>query len=58
MEFYTGTTDFRLHNTAVALGKFDGLHKGHQLLFSKLREYGRKGLKTVVLPCFQANSRS
>ena len=48
MEFYTGTTDFRLHNTAVALGKFDGLHKGHQLLFSKLREYGRKGLKTVV----------
>lgn len=48
MEFYTGTTDFRLHNTAVALGKFDGLHKGHQLLFSKLREYGWQGCTTVV----------
>ena len=33
---------------AVTLGKFDGLHRGHQLLLSYLMAAGRSGLKTAV----------
>lgn len=36
-------------NTAVTVGKFDGLHKGHEILTSKLREQEKKGLKSLVL---------
>ncbi len=34
--------------TAVTLGKFDGLHKGHQKLLSRVLEYKNKGLTSVV----------
>ena len=30
---YIKDPDFQLEDTAVALGKFEGLHRGHQLLF-------------------------
>ncbi len=32
----------KLHNTAVALGKFQGLHKGHMLLIEKITELSKK----------------
>ncbi|MDO4265923.1 MAG: tRNA pseudouridine(55) synthase TruB [Eubacteriales bacterium] len=36
--------------TAVALGKFDGTHRGHQKLFSELRKLGQeRKLRTLVL---------
>lgn len=38
--------DFKLNNTAVCIGKFDGLHRGHRLLFS---EAGRSGLSVVMI---------
>ena len=38
--------DFKLNNTAVCIGKFDGLHKGHRLLFS---EAGCSGLEVVMI---------
>lgn len=38
--------DFQLNNTAVCIGKFDGLHRGHRLLFL---EAERSGLKTVMI---------
>ncbi len=34
---YIKDPDFRLENTAVALGKFEGLHRGHQLLFDEIK---------------------
>lgn len=34
--------------TAVAIGKFDGIHLGHQKLFGRLLEEKKNGLKTVV----------
>ena len=37
MEYITGTRDIHLENTAVALGKFDGLHRGHQILIEKIK---------------------
>ena len=48
MIYYRGTRDIHLKNTAVALGKFDGLHRGHQLLFDKLKQYQEKGYQTVI----------
>ncbi len=36
MIYFRGTKDIHLDHTVVALGKFDGLHRGHQLLINKL----------------------
>ena len=47
MELIRETTDFQLHNdTAVALGKFDGIHMGHRRLLSEIQR--RSGLKSCV----------
>ncbi len=44
-----GTTQFQIKEpTAVVIGKFDGVHVGHQFLIQKLLEQKKKGLKTVV----------
>ncbi|MBQ8815654.1 MAG: bifunctional riboflavin kinase/FAD synthetase [Lachnospiraceae bacterium] len=49
MEIISGTIDFQMEeSTAVVIGKFDGLHIGHQLLIDRLLEQKKKGLKAVV----------
>ncbi|WP_033166648.1 bifunctional riboflavin kinase/FAD synthetase [Clostridium sp. KNHs205] len=48
MEYIAGRTDFELKNSAVTLGKFDGLHSGHQLLLQKITEQKKNGLNAVV----------
>ena len=48
MKYITGTRDIHLENTAVALGKFDGLHRGHQILIDKIKQYKAQGLKAVM----------
>lgn len=45
---YIAEKEFKIKNSAITLGKFDGLHKGHQLLFNKILEQKSKGLKAVV----------
>ena len=45
---YIKNPDFRLENTAVALGKFEGLHRGHQLLFDEIKKQKAEGLESVV----------
>lgn len=42
--------DFQLNNTAVCIGKFDGIHRGHRLL---LEEAEKSGL-TIVMFTFAA----
>jgi riboflavin kinase/FMN adenylyltransferase len=48
MKYIAGNTDFKLKNTAVTLGKFDGLHLGHQLLLEQVKSYKAQGLTTVM----------
>lgn len=43
------TTEFYLENkSAVALGKFDGIHLGHRRLLERVLEQKKRGLQTVV----------
>ncbi len=52
MRIIQGTTDFRLPRTglgtAVAIGKFDGVHLGHQKIISALLEQKKNGLIPVI----------
>lgn len=43
------TTDFELDGSySVAIGKFDGIHRGHQHLIDVIMEYRKEGYKTAV----------
>ncbi len=49
MQIIQQTTEFYIEQkTAVALGKFDGIHRGHQKLLEKILEQKKEGLKAVV----------
>ncbi len=49
MEIIQDTIEFQLENrSAVAIGKFDGIHKGHAALLSHVLEKKKQGLKAVV----------
>lgn len=49
MEIIAGTTQFYLmRETAVAIGKFDGVHLGHRSLLQELLEQKKKGLAACV----------
>ena len=45
---YLDHTKFQLKNTAVTLGKFDGIHIGHQRLLNCVKQFEEQGLETVV----------
>ena len=45
---YVNHTNFHFENTAVSLGKFDGIHKGHQKLMDCVLQQKKKGLKAVT----------
>lgn len=52
------TTEFHLENrSAVALGKFDGIHLGHRKLLEKVMEQKKQGLSAVVFT-FDASAAS
>ncbi len=49
MEIIRHTTDFFLERpTAVAIGKFDGLHRGHRFLLQEILEQKKNGLTACV----------
>lgn len=45
---YIKSSEFQLHNSAVALGKFEGIHLGHQLLLHEILEQKKNGFSSVV----------
>lgn len=48
MEYIHGTKDFKLDNTIVTIGKFDGVHCGHRLLLENVKKRKKQGQKAVV----------
>lgn len=49
MQIIQQTTEFYIkEKTAVAMGKFDGIHRGHRKLLEEIIKQKEKGLKTVV----------
>lgn len=49
MRIIKDTTEFKIEEkAAVAIGKFDGFHRGHQKLLQEMQKQKEKGLATVV----------
>ncbi len=48
MEYVAGNTDFIYKNTAITLGKFDGLHLGHMELINRVVALKQQGLTAVM----------
>lgn len=48
MRYIEETTDFQLKNSVVTLGKFDGLHVGHQKLLHAVLEKKSEGYQSVM----------
>ncbi len=48
MEYIAGNTNFKFTNSAVTLGKFDGIHLGHRQLLDLVMSYKEKGLTTIM----------
>ena len=49
MKYIHGTTEFHIEEECVlSLGKFDGLHRGHETLLEHMMEQKNKGCATVL----------
>lgn len=49
MQYIKGIESYHSDDrTAITLGKFDGLHRGHQKLVNRVREYADENTKSVV----------
>lgn len=48
MIYLTEPEQISLKNTAVTMGKFDGVHLGHQKLLTELKKAKKRGMTTVV----------
>ena len=58
MEYLRIENDFpRISHSAVTLGKFDGIHRGHQKLVEKIIEQKQEGAQAVVLALGTASRR-
>ncbi|MCD8119317.1 MAG: bifunctional riboflavin kinase/FMN adenylyltransferase [Lachnospiraceae bacterium] len=48
MQLIKDTVDFKFQNTAVALGKFDGIHLGHRRILREIARAKEEGYTTVI----------
>ena len=56
MEIIADTTEFWLEGSAIAIGKFDGIHKGHTALLSHILKQKENGQKAVVFTFYPSAS--
>lgn len=57
MQIIENTTEFHIpYKTAIAIGKFDGIHRGHKALFGYLEQAKKRGLKTAVFTFYPSPS--
>ncbi|MDE7286661.1 MAG: bifunctional riboflavin kinase/FAD synthetase [Lachnospiraceae bacterium] len=57
MKIIHDTTEFYIeHKTAVAIGKFDGIHKGHIKLLSHILGQKKQGMQAVVFTFYPSAS--
>lgn len=53
MQYIRGLSNYNdSGKSAVTFGKFDGLHKGHQKLVKKVREFGEKNKINSIVCAF------
>ena len=57
MQHITDVTNLQLHDTAVALGKFDGFHRGHQLLIQQVKQWQEQGRTGVIFTFSEAGKK-
>ena len=55
MKYIVGRDNFKLNNTVVTLGKFDGIHLGHKLLIDESIRSKELGLTSVLFTFEQSN---
>lgn len=48
MKHIAENTNFNIKNSVVTLGKFDGLHQGHQMLINQVLHFKEKGYTSVM----------
>ena len=48
MKYIAGNTEFNINNSVVTLGKFDGLHLGHQYLMEQVMSFKDQGYTAVM----------
>lgn len=48
MEYIKDNKGFQFKNSAVTMGKFDGIHLGHQYLLNQIISYKEQGYKAVM----------
>lgn len=57
MEIVQDTTEFWIDGKcAVAIGKFDGIHRGHEKLLAHILEQKKRGMKAVVFTFYPSAS--
>jgi len=49
VKYITDISDVKLNDTCITIGKFDGIHIGHQLLLQELSSYAKARHTSVVL---------
>lgn len=57
MKIVDNIENFRIkEKTAIAIGKFDGIHIGHQMLIQQMIDWKKEGLKSVVVVFYFPNT--
>lgn len=59
MQYFTDMDSYQSERrSAVTLGKFDGLHRGHQMLVDKIREYAMNDRRKSIVCAFDMGRMS